>query len=107
MKQWIFASLVVGSLVACVTEEAAPPRAEFAKEQRELAAPAEPVEPAPTEPPYRTERCECTCNGVTVFVTIIPEAHGETCTDVDNRPCNTGAGWHTYKNCKLAPIKPV
>jgi hypothetical protein len=44
-------------------------------------------------------KCFCSCNGVPVTVTIYPDIHGENCAMVNGRPCNTGAGWFTYKGC--------
>ncbi|MCH9649452.1 MAG: hypothetical protein K0U98_14515 [Deltaproteobacteria bacterium] len=42
--------------------------------------------------------CNCLCNGVAVAVNLACR-HGETCNDVNGRPCNTGAGWSTYNGC--------
>jgi hypothetical protein len=43
--------------------------------------------------------CSCLCKGVAVTVTIYPDIHGEKCSDVNGRPCNTGAGPSTYNGC--------
>lgn len=44
--------------------------------------------------------CPCTCNGVAYPVTIYPERHGETCAQVNGRPCtNNGVNWFTLQNC--------